>query len=504
MPLVANPVLTTRNPATGAEVGRVPITPPDALGAVVERARGAQATWGETPWTVRRRALDRFRRIVSRDARKWANWIRDEIGKPAVEAMAGDVVPTLDALRWTVKRAGPALADERIGPSWQRWQLMPAGRLRWRPYGVVGIIGTWNYPLFLNAAPIAQALAAGNAVVWKPSEWAVGAGERLQRSLEEAEFPAGLVQAVQGGGEVGRALVESNIDKAVFTGGVETGRRVLSTLGARGIPAVVELSGFDPAIVLPDAPLAETARAILWAAFVGCGQTCVAVKRVYVVGDPDPWIATFAELIQSLKVGDPADPGIDVGPMISEQARDRFEGLIRSAVEAGARVVVGGERLERPGSFHAPTLLEADSPDPERALEGVFGPVLLARGVADVEEAIAAANQGAMALAASVWGRDRRAARRVARRVQAGMVCVNEAVTPAASASAPFGGFRASGYGRTHGKLGLREFVAPQVAFERRAGGVRPHLFPYGDGALVGKFLKLYRRVFHPRRIKGG
>ena len=499
MSLVANPVLTTRNPATGAEVGRAPITPPDAVSPAVERARRAQAAWGEAPWPVRRAALDRLRRILSRDAEEWANLIRDEIGKPAVEAMAGDVAPTLDSLRWTVKRAGRALADERIGPSWQRWQLMPAARLRWRPYGVVGIIGTWNYPLFLNAAPIAQALAAGNAVVWKPSELAVATGDKLQRSLEEAGFPVGLVQAVQGGGDVGRALVESSIDKALFTGGVETGRRVLAALGTRGVPAVVELSGFDPAIVLPDAPHLETARAILWAAFVGCGQTCVAVKRVYVVGDPNPWLATFAELIQSLKVGDPASPGVDVGPIISEQARDRFESLIRAAVEAGARIVTGGERLDGPGWFLAPTLLAADSPEPERALEGVFGPVLLVRGIADADEAIAAANSAGMALAASVWGRDRRVAGRVASRVQAGMVCVNEAVTPAASASAPFGGFKASGFGRTHGELGLREFVAPQVTFNRRAGGFRPQLFPYGDGALVGTFLKLYRRFFHPR-----
>jgi len=499
MSMVAERVLTTRNPATGAEVGRAPLTPPDAVGAMVERAREAQAAWADAPWPERRTALDRLRRIVSRDAEEWANLIRDEIGKPAVEAMAGDVVPTLDALRWTVKNAGRALADERLGPSWQRWQMMPAGRLRWRPFGVVGIVGTWNYPLFLNVGPIAQAIAAGNAVVWKPSELAVGTGAKLQRNLDEAGFPAGLVQAVQGGGEVGGALVESNIDKAVFTGGVDTGRRVLSALGARGVPAVVELSGFDPAIVLPDAPLRETARAILWASLVGCGQTCVAVKRVYIVGDPNPWIETFAELFRNLKVGDPASPGIDLGPMISGQARDRFEGFIQSAVEAGARVVEGGERLRGPGSFYAPTLLSAESPEPERALEGVFGPVLLARGVADVDEAVAAANNSGMALAASVWGRDRREARRVASRIQAGMVCVNEAVTPTASASAPFGGFKASGYGRTHGTLGLREFVAPQAAFERGAGGFRPQLFPYGDGALVGKFLKLYRRVFHPR-----
>ncbi|MDR3621185.1 MAG: aldehyde dehydrogenase family protein [Paludisphaera borealis] len=499
MSVTIDDVLATRNPASGGEVGRVAATSPDAVAAIIGCARDAQAGWAVRPWNERRAVLADWWRILGRDARAWSDLIRDEIGKPATEAMAGDVIPTLDALRWTVKRSGKLLADERIGPSWQRWLLTPTGRLRWTPYGVVGIVGTWNYPLFLNAAPIAQALAGGNAVVWKPSELAIACGEKLQRSLEEAGTPPGLVAAVFGRGEVGQALLESNIDKAMFTGGVETGRRVLSTLAGRGIPAVVELSGFDPAIILPDAPVESTVRAIVWSAFVGCGQTCVAVKRIIVVGDARPWAEAFAAEIRKLRVGDPAEPGVDVGPMINDPARDRFDRTIRATVEAGAEVLAGGEPLDRPGSFYPPTLLSARSPEPERALEGAFGPVVLIRGVDDAEAAIAAANSSSMALAASVWGRDRRAARAIARRIEAGMVCVNEAVAPTASASAPFGGFKSSGYGRTHGELGLREFVAPQVLFERSAGGFRPQLFPYSRGGTVDKFLGFYRWMFHRR-----
>ena len=150
------------------------------------------------------------------------------------------------------------------------------------------MIGTWNYPLLLNAPPIVQALAAGNAVVWKPSELAVLAGLRLQQSFERAGVPEGLVTTVFGGPEVGAALVEAAIDKGMFTGGVENGRRVLGALALRGVPALAELSGFDAAIVLADAPRESTVRALTWGAFVGSGQTCVAVKRVYVVGDAAP------------------------------------------------------------------------------------------------------------------------------------------------------------------------------------------------------------------------
>jgi acyl-CoA reductase-like NAD-dependent aldehyde dehydrogenase len=179
MSLVLDDVLITSNPATGAEVGRVRITPVGQVAGIVAAARKTQEDWGRRPWKERREALIRWWQILSRDAEEWADLIRDEIGKPWVEAMAADVVPTLDAVRWTIKHGGQLLRDERITPGWQRWLFMPGGRLRHCPLGVVGIIGTWNYPLYLNAPLIAQAIAAGNAVVWKPSELAVRTGQKL-------------------------------------------------------------------------------------------------------------------------------------------------------------------------------------------------------------------------------------------------------------------------------------------------------------------------------------
>ena len=197
--------LIARNPATGAELSRVPETPPGAVAPAVARASMAQVRWAEAPWKVRRAALRRWWAILARDAGAWARAIRDEVGKPASEAMA-EVVSTLDALRWLDRHAGRALADERLARGWQRVLLIPPARLRWAPLGTIGIIGTWNYPLLLNAPAIAHALAAGNAVVWKSSELAVGLGRRLQDSIEEAGLPDGLVSAVFGGAEVGRAL----------------------------------------------------------------------------------------------------------------------------------------------------------------------------------------------------------------------------------------------------------------------------------------------------------
>lgn len=488
--------LIVRNPATGAEIGRVPCTPPAEVAAVVARARAAQARWADTPWGERRAFLKRWWSILSRDADLWADAVCEEVGKPRVEALAGDVLGALDGLRWTVRHGKRALAPTSFGPGHQRLLQIPSGRMTRRPVGVVGIIGTWNYPLFLNAPAIAQALAAGNAVVWKPSELAPLAGQRLQRSLKEAGLPEGLVSAVYGGAEVGRALIEAGVDKGLFTGGVENGRRVIEAWAARGVPAVAELSGFDPAIVLPDAPLDTTVKALTWGAFVGAGQTCVGVKRVYVVGDPVPWVDALARSAGALRVGDPARDDVDVGPLITEAARDRVHATVLAAVDAGAEVRAGGAPAEGPGWFYQPTVLSGSTPDPETVLTGVFGPVTIVRGVPDAEAAVVAANANSFGLAASVWSHDVRSARALADRLDAGMVTVNEVVAPAMHASAPFGGVKASGFGRTHGALGLQEFTQPHVVFARRAGGYRPHLFPYGASPL-STLLGLYRRLFH-------
>jgi acyl-CoA reductase-like NAD-dependent aldehyde dehydrogenase len=431
---------------------------------------------------------------MARDAKSWAGAIRDEVGKPYSDALA-ELVAVIDAIGWTARHGKKALRDERITPGRQRFLLVGSSVLRWRPIGVVGMIGTWNYPLVLNAPTIAQAIFAGNSVVWKPSEFAPLIGEKLGKAFAEAGLPEHVLTIVQGFGDVGAALMDSAIDKALFTGGIENGRRVLGGLGHKGIPAAAELSGFDAAIVLPEAPFESTVNALAWASFVGAGQTCIAVKRVYVVGDPLPWAEALAKRAKSLRVGNPASDEIDLGPMISEVGRTRFDASIRAAEVVGARLLTGGRVIDGPGFFYTPTVLQADTEEPEAKLAGCFGPVVLVRGFPSADAALEAANASSYGLAASVWGKDRSETRRIAERLEVGMVMINDAVTPSAHRSSPFGGIKASGYGRTKGDLGLREFVHPQTLQTRSPGGFRPQIFPYSRQ--VVSIMNGYLKIFH-------
>jgi succinate-semialdehyde dehydrogenase/glutarate-semialdehyde dehydrogenase len=226
----------------------------------------------------------------------------------------------------------------------------------------------------------------------------------------------------------------------------------------------------------------------------------VAVKRVYVVGDPRPWAGALAASARALRVGDPAAPGTDIGPLISPTARERLHARVQEAVARGASLLAGGQPLGGCGAFYPPTVLLADSARAEEALAGAFGPVMIVRGVSTPADAVEAANRGEFALAASVWSKDLRSATALGRQLQAGMVSINEAVTPTAHAGAPFGGGKGSGFGRTKGVYGLREFAQTQAVFSRAPGGFRPQLFPYPSSRWLGRFFSVYRSAFHRPR----
>ena len=474
-------------------------TPASLVRTLAEELAARQPAWSQSGWTHRQSLLTRLHGILTRDADAWVDLIVEEIGKPRIEAET-EVLATLDAALWTIRKSGRLLRDQTYSPGWQRWLLMTKATVHHRPYGLIGMIGTWNYPLLLNAGPIFQALATGNSVIWKPSEFATRTGKKLQDALTEAGLAPGVAATVYGGPLVGQALISAPLRKAVFTGGTTAGRRVLADLAARGIPALAELSGYDAAIVQASLPVESTVPALAWGAFVGAGQTCVAIKRIYVVGDPKPWAEALGCYADSLTVGAPSEGSFDLGPLISIEAKRRFLNQVQQAIEAGAQIMgqKANSNLHDGAALCRPYVLLSESPKAEHCLEGIFGPVVVVRGVPDLETAISAVNSSEFGLAASLWGHNTRELAAIAPRLDVGMVTINDAVTAAGHMTAPFGGLKASGFGRTRGEAGLMEFVQPQAVHQRRPGGFRPQLYPYQKNTpRLFRLLRVYKNLFH-------
>ena len=412
-------------------------------------------------------ALRRWRERLAADADILAETVTTEIGKPLQESLGADLLPSLTALRWLERNTEAALRPRKAG----------GARLTAEPYGVVGVIGTWNYPLLLNVAPIAWALAAGNAVVFKPSELATASALRLMAHAEAVGLP---VATVIGDAETGRALCRTDIDKLAFTGGVRTGRAILADLAARNTPAVMELSGNDAFLVCADADIALAARSAVWGRVCNAGQSCIAPQRFYVVRErADAFLESCQRELEKLR------PGVDVGPMRTEGLRESAHRLVWQAIAQGAELRTGGRCLaELPGFHYAPTLLAACTDAMPIVAQDFFGPILPVCTVEDTDEAIQRINSNAMALGASVWTRDARQGEALAARLTVGLVGINQdTLLLGADPSLPFGGLRASGFGKQRGAAGLEEFVTWKVT-ATGASGERRHLFPYRAATL--------------------
>ena len=370
----------------------------------VEKARQAAEDWAKRTPSERVTALRRLRDLLAENSDRIAKTVSDEVGKPLQEAYGAEVLASLKALNWLERNAPKALAERKI----------PGGRGAIQqavPVGVVGVIGTWNYPIYLNMTPIAWALAAGNAVVCKPSELAEESACALASLFEQAGLP---VFAVLGGAETGRELCNSGCDKIVFTGGTMTGRAILSELAKYGTPAVMELSGHDAMLVCADADAIAAARSAVWGRVSNAGQSCVAPARIYVVSAVyENFLAECRRELEKL------EPGRDYGPLRTEALRQNSHAMVKDAIAKGARLLIGGHCLsDEGGAYYSPALLADCSAEMLVFRQDFFGPVLAVCPVADEADAIAQANGGGMGLGASVWTRDVRNGRDIARQIR--------------------------------------------------------------------------------------
>ena len=441
-------------PLDGARLGAVPTVPPDQVQSVVDDVASVQPFWAQLPLIDRARYMRRAAQAIIDQLDDLAELLTREQGKPRNESYVMELLPTIDSLRWLAEAGPGILEDERVPlPVFIKQKR---ARFTYEPLGVVGVIAPWNYPWSIPFGEAAVALMAGNGVVLKPASLTPLIGQRIQEVFERAGLPEGLVRTIHGGGAVGHALVGSSAAKIFFTGSVGVGRGVGVECAQRMKGSVLELGGKDAMIVCADANLPNAISGCLWGGFANAGQTCSGIERAYVLREvADRFVQGVVEGAQKLRLGDPMEWTTEIGPMVSREQLDAVRELVDDAVANGATLHCGG--AEEP--FFRPAVLTDVTHDMRLMREEIFGPVVPIVTVDSEDEAIALANDSDFGLGASVWTMNRAKGERIARRVQAGMVWVNDHMYTHGVCSCSWGGVKDSGLGRSHSKFGLYECV---------------------------------------------
>jgi len=437
--------------------------------AVLQRLRQRQAAWATLTVRVRLHSIRRLRNLLPEMHEEFCESTRADLYKQATETLAGELLPVAAACRYLERHAAGLLRQRK--PSWfdrPVWLFGERDAVIRKPRGVVGIIGTWNYPVFLNATQMVQALVAGNSVIWKPSEVAPLTAEVTTRWLRRAEVPDDLVHVLPAEREWGIRLAESDVDYIVFTGHDTTGRKLAARLGERLIPSTLELSGHDAALVLEDANLDLVARALAFAVTLNSGQTCVAPRRVFVSRSVYP---VLQEKLKSL-----IEKAV-ARPLAQRQQAGHANRFIADAIGDGARLLSPAHIPAEGGVTYPPVVLADVDSDMAITNEALFAPVLLLCPFEKLDEAVADIQRSDYGLGLSVFTADIERARRLAAELPAGMVTVNDLVAPVAHPATPLGGVGRSGWGVTQGAEGLLEMTVPQVISSRR-GEWRPHFDP--------------------------
>ena len=480
---IATRKLASVNPATGQVLREFECATVAEVHTAVARAHAAQESWRELGVRRRTAIVREFQRHLHEKKSEIADAITREAGKPRVEALTTEVLVVLDAARFLIDHAWTLLRDEPV-PHGNLATKLKSGWLVREPHGVIGIISPWNYPFSIPATETLAALVAGNAVVLKPSEVTPLVALELATLLHAAGVPEDIFQVVVGDGTTGTALVQSPIDKLVFTGSVATGKRIAIAAAERLLPVVLELGGKDPMLVLDDADVDVASSAAVWGAFVNAGQACLSVERCYVHRSLyERFLSACVEKTKKLKVGHGDDHDTDVGPMIHQRQLSVVEAQVDDAKARGARVLAGGSRFPELGrNFYRPTVLGDVTPEMRISREETFGPVLPVAAFDNDDEAIQLANDSEYGLAASIWTRDASRGERLARRIHAGTVMVNDVISCFGISEAPHGGVKASGVGRTHGRFGLDEMVRVKyLDIDRMPGMKKVWWYSYGE-----------------------
>ena len=472
--------IAVENPATGGVIAAVTATSPQEVGALAARARAAQPAWAALGFDGRAQVLRRAQKWVTDHADRIVATIVSETGKTHDDAVISEIPYTASALGFWARQAPHYLADEKVRSS----SPFLAGRklvVRYEALGLVGVIGPWNYPLVNSFGDCIPALAAGNAVILKPSEVTPLTSLLMAAAMRECGLPEDVLIVAAGDGATGAAVIDA-VDMVMFTGSTETGKKVMARAAETLTPVSLELGGKDPMIVLADADVERAAGAAAYYSMQNGGQTCVSVERVYVEAPVyDEFVDKLSRKVAALRQGASIGPGtVDVGAVTSPPQLDVVERHVEEARRAGARVLTGGAARDGDGRFYAPTVLVDVDHSMACMREETFGPTVPVMAVRDADEAVRLANDSPYGLSASVWTREAARGEALARRIECGVVCVNDAQLNYLALELPMGGWKASGLGSRHGAAGIRKYCRQQsLLVTRFAPPVDLQFYPF-------------------------
>jgi succinate-semialdehyde dehydrogenase/glutarate-semialdehyde dehydrogenase len=476
----------------------------------IQAARKAQAGWAALSYKERAGRLKKVAVYLGDHIDELTEVIHRENGKVKIDALAAEVLPAVMALSFYIKRGKHFLAPRTLRGG-NLLMFNKKSRLIYKPYGVVGIISPWNYPFAIPFSEVVMALLAGNAVILKVASDTPEVGRALETIFTAAGLPENLFLYVEmPGKEAGPAFIAGGVDKLFFTGSTAVGRELMALAAPRLLPLVLELGGADAAIICADADLDRAASGIVWSGFSNAGQSCGGAQRILVHREIyEPFLEKFCGLVQKIKVGEDGD----MGPMTTLRQKRAVQKQVEACIAGGARIAAqssGGDFQDE--SLFAPALVLTGVNETMPVMaEEIFGPVVAVVPVVDDEEALRIANGSSYGLTGSVWSRNHRRAKKLAARINAGAVMINDHLMSHGLAETPWGGFGDSGLGKTHGEIGFREMLKTQVVVDDLLPGAKRNLWwqPYSErtyqgiraitdllaGTTVGRRLKALPRV---------
>lgn len=480
----------SRDRVTGELMGFSALHSEADLRLAVKRARDSQPQWAALTARERGSCLLNARKYMIRHLDDIAETISRETGKTRVEALATELLPAVLGLTYYTKKAKKFLRPKKLAPAhvgfWNKKSIV-----RRVPFGVIGIISPWNYPFGIPFPEVVMGLLAGNAVVLKVATETQMVGLAIKRCMEAARLPDGIFEFVNMPGRIaGNAFLESGVDKLFFTGSVAVGQQLMKKASETLTPVCLELGGNDPMLVCEDADVVRAANGAVWAGFSNAGQSCGGVERVYVHRDIyDPFLKVLKERVEALRVGYDQNFDVDMGAMTTSRQQEIVRRHMDDAVAKGAVIYCRSKIPEvNSDKFFPATVLTNVDHTMQMMKEETFGPVMGVMRVDHMEEAIAFANDSDLGLSASVWSTDLKKAARIAHRIRAGAVMINDHLTSHGQPETPWGGFKRSGIGRTHGEIGFNEMTQPQVVVKDVMPFAKkdPWWHPYGKEMYEG------------------